>query len=81
MKYVKQCPQCGGMIVEKSVVEVLCGGMNTALLTVQAGVCRHCGERLFTLETVRQFERIEAQLEQQQTEDFQRVGITYQVAA
>jgi YgiT-type zinc finger domain-containing protein len=81
MNYVKQCPHCGGEVIEKSVLEVLRGGMNTAFLTVQAGVCRHCGERLFTPATVQQFERIEAKLEQQQTEEFQLVGRAFQAAA
>ena len=79
MKYVKQCPQCGGEIVNKEVTEVLYGGVNTAFLKVQAGVCLLCGERLYTADTIRQFEEIEAKLEHQETEGFQLLGQSFQV--
>lgn len=79
MKYVKQCPTCGGQVIEKEVTEVLSGGINTAFLTVKVGVCLHCGERLYTSETVRRFEEIEAKLKRQETSDFQPVGKSFQV--
>ena len=77
MKYPEKCPRCGGEVVEKEVKEVLQGGNHTALLTVHAGICLHCGERLYTPETVRQFEKIEEKLKQQDTESFQVVGTTF----
>jgi YgiT-type zinc finger domain-containing protein len=80
MKYVEKCPRCGGQVVEKQVKEVLCGGNHTAFLTIQAGVCLHCGERFYTPETVRQFEEIEAKLEKQETDGFQTVGKSFSVA-
>ena len=78
MTFVKKCPRCGGAIIEKRVREVLYGGTNTAFLTVEAGVCLRCGERLYTPETVRRFEEIEAKLEQQNTDDFQPIGRSFQ---
>ena len=79
MKYVEKCPRCGGAVVEKEVTEVLYGGVNTAFLKVKAGVCLLCGERLYTADTVRQFEEIEAKLERQDTEGFQLLGQSFQV--
>ncbi len=81
MKYVEKCPHCGGQVIEKEVKEVLSGGSNTAFLTVKAGVCIHCGERLYTPETIRRFEDIAAQLEHQQTNEFQPVGKSFQVVS
>ena len=79
MKYVEKCPICGGQVIEKEVTEVLSGGINTAFIRVKAGVCLHCGERLYTPETVRRFEEIRAKLERQETAEFQRLGKSFQV--
>jgi YgiT-type zinc finger domain-containing protein len=78
-KYVEKCPRCGGTVIEKEVTEVLYGGVNTAILRIKAGVCLLCGERLYTPEIVRQFEEIEAKLEQQETAEFEPVGQSFQV--
>ncbi len=80
MKYVKECPVCGGAVVEKEVKEVLSGGINTAFIKVKAGVCLHCGERLYTPETIRKFEEIEAKLKSQDTSEFHPIGKSFQVA-
>jgi len=79
MKYVRKCPICSGQVIEKEVTEVLSGGINTAFIRVKAGVCLHCGERLYTPETVRRFEEIEAKLERQETSEFQPLGKSFQV--
>ena len=81
MSYVEKCPHCGGQVVEKEVTEVLSGGVNTAFLTVKAGVCLHCGERLYTPEMIRRFEDIVTQLERQQTDELQLVGKSFQVVS
>ncbi len=75
-----KCPVCGGELVEKEVEKLLRGGVNTALLKVPAEVCLHCGERLYSQETVRRFETIRAKLERQEVEDFQPIGQSFQVA-
>ena len=58
-----RCVVCGGELVEKEVEKLLRGGVNTALVKVHADVCLHCGERLYSQETVRRFERIREKLE------------------
>ncbi len=63
----KKCPVCGGELVEKEVEKLLRGGIHTAVVNVRAEVCLRCGERLYSRETVRQFEDIRNKLEQQET--------------
>ncbi|MCK4860083.1 MAG: YgiT-type zinc finger protein [Candidatus Omnitrophica bacterium] len=75
----KNCPVCGGEIVEREVEKLLHGGKNVAILQVKAEVCLHCGERLYAEETVRQFERIRTKLLRQETADFQPLGQSFQV--
>lgn len=60
--------------------KLLYGGVHTAILKVDAEVCLHCGERLYSQETIRQFEGIRAKLERQQTEGFKPIGLSFQVA-
>lgn len=42
--------------MEKNVEKVLRGGRHTAILTMHAEVCLHCGERLYSEEDIRRFE-------------------------
>ena len=58
-----RCPVCGGKIVEKEIEKLLRCGVDTAVAKVHADVCLHCGERLYSQETVRRFERIREKLE------------------
>lgn len=76
----ERCPVCGGELVEKEVEKLLRGGLHTAVLRVQAEVCLHCGERLYSQETVRRFEEIRAKLERQETAGFEPLGQSFQVA-
>ncbi|MEW5717684.1 MAG: YgiT-type zinc finger protein [Chloroflexota bacterium] len=76
----EKCPVCGGELVEKEVEKLLRGGKNTAVLKVPAEVCLHCGERLYSQETVRRFEEIRSKLERQETAEFQLLGLAFQVA-
>jgi len=66
-------------MVEKEVEKVLRGGTNTAVVKVHAEVCLRCGERLYSVETVRRFEQIRAKLERQEVEEFRPIGHSYQV--
>jgi len=75
----EKCPVCGGELVEKEIEKLLRGGIHTAVLSVQAEVCLHCGERLYSQETVRRFEEVRAKLERQETADFQPLGRSFQV--
>jgi len=79
MKPFENCPICGGDLVEKEVEKILRGGVHTAVLKVRAEVCLHCGERLYSQETVRRFEEIRAKLERQETTDFEPLGQPFKV--
>lgn len=80
MKPFEKCPICGGEIVEKEVEKLLRGGNHTATLRVHAEVCLHCGERLYTQDTVRCFEQIRNKLRKQETEEFHPLGKSFTVA-
>lgn len=75
-----QCPVCGGPLEEKTVEKLLRGGPNTAVVKVRCDVCLHCGERLYSEQTVRRFEEIRAKLEEQRTEGFNPMGRFFEVA-
>ena len=70
MKPFKKCPICGGKLVEKEVEKLLQGGKHTAIVKVSAEVCLHCGERLYTQDTVRYFEQIRDKLKRQDVLEF-----------
>jgi len=74
-----QCPVCGGEMVEKEVEKLLRGGKHIAVVTVRAEVCQHCGERLFSTETISHFEQIRAKLARQEVAEFQPLGQSFQV--
>lgn len=75
----KQCPVCGGEMMAKEVEKLLRGGVDTAVIRVPAEVCLRCGERLYSQEVVRCFERIRARLKRQDTTGFQLIGQAFQV--
>lgn len=58
IKPFDKCPICGGELAEKHVVKPLRSGVNTAVIKVKAEVCLHCGECLYSRETVKLFEDI-----------------------
>ncbi len=76
-----KCPVCGGELVEKEVEKLLRGGVNTAIINVKAEVCLHCGERLYSQETVKLFEEIRRKLERKEVANFQPIGQSFQVTA
>jgi len=79
MRPFEKCPVCGGDLVEKEVEKLLRGGDHTAVVNVEAQVCLHCGERLYSEQTVRRFEEIRAKLERQETKEFQALGRSFGV--
>ena len=78
MRPFEKCPVCGGELVEKDVEKLLRGGVHTGVVRVRAEVCLHCGERLYSEETVRRFEEIRAKLERQETSEFKPMGRSFQ---
>lgn len=76
----KECPVCGGELVEKEVEKLLRGGKHTAMLKVQADVCLRCGERFYAPDVVRRFEQIRAKLERQEVGGFEPMGQSFHVA-
>ena len=80
MRLFERCPICKGEIVDKEVEKVLKGGTNAAIMKVKAEVCLHCGERLYTPETVSRFEDIREKLTQEDISEFEPIGRTYHVA-
>jgi YgiT-type zinc finger domain-containing protein len=80
MRLFERCPICKGEIVDKEVEKVLKGGTNTGIIKVNAEVCLHCGERLYTPETVSRFEDIREKLTQEDISEFELIGKTFHVA-
>jgi YgiT-type zinc finger domain-containing protein len=58
-----KCPLCGGQIIEREVNQKIKGGGKVVVLKVRAYVCTECAERLYSLDSVKKFEKIKAQLE------------------
>ncbi len=79
MKAFERCPVCGGELIEKEVEKLLKGGMDTAVVRAFADVCLHCGERYYSESTIRKFEVVRNKLSTKDTNDFEKVGLTYQV--
>jgi len=74
-----KCPVCGREIKEKEVEKILKGGNNTAILKIKAEVCLHCGEHLYSKETINIFENIRKKLENQEVSEFLVLGKSYQI--
>jgi YgiT-type zinc finger domain-containing protein len=79
MEHLDLCPVCGGEMVEKEVTKLLRGGGNTATIRVHADVCLSCGERLYTMETIKRFDEIRMKLKRQEVADFEPTGRAFQV--
>ena len=74
-----KCPICGGEVIKKELEKLLRGGKNTAIVKIQGEVCLHCGERLYSKETISYFEYIRTKLEREEVAAFESLGQTYQV--
>jgi YgiT-type zinc finger domain-containing protein len=79
MRLFEKCPICGGEVVEKEVEKLLKGGKNTAVVKVITEVCLHCGERLYSHDTIIRFEKIRKKLQDDDVEEFVPIGKTFQV--
>lgn len=76
----QECPVCGGEMVEKIVEKLLRGGVNIAAVSAHAEVCLHCGERLYSTETVNRFQQIRAKLACHEVADLQPLGQSFKTA-
>ena len=79
VKPFDRCPVCRGELAEKKVEKLLRGGAHTAVVQVMAEVCLHCGERLYSQDTVKWFEEIRGKLEREEVSSFQPLGRSFQV--
>ena len=77
----EKCPVCGGEMVTKEVEKLLWGGLNTATVRVNAEVCLRCGERLYSQEMVRCFERIREKLKRDEVGGVQPMGQSFRVTS
>ena len=75
----QKCPTCGGDVVRKQTEKLLRAGTNLATVTVDAEVCLHCGERLYSVDTIRSFAQIRAKLDRQQIAEFELIGRAFRV--
>jgi len=74
-----RCPLCGGDLADRVVEKLLRGGLDTAVLKVQAEVCLRCAGRMYTQKAVRQFEQVRRKLEAKETGGRAPVGGSYRV--
>lgn len=80
MRPFNKCPVCGGEIMEKEVEKLLRGGKHTAVIRIKAEVCSHCGERLYSKETISFFEQIRSKLKNQDLSGLEPLGQSFSVA-
>ena len=73
------CPTCGGEVVRKRTEKLLRGGTDLATMTVDAEVCLHCGERMYSADTIRSFAQIRSKLDRQQIAEFELIGGAFRV--
>jgi YgiT-type zinc finger domain-containing protein len=77
----EKCPVCGGEVIIKNVEKLIRGGNNTAVVKIKAEVCLHCGERLYSKETISRFEEIRLKLKRNDIANFKELGHSYQAVA
>jgi YgiT-type zinc finger domain-containing protein len=59
----ESCPDCTGQIIKQEVNHQVKGGGKVVTVKVSAYVCSRCGERLYSIDNVKKFQKIKAQLE------------------
>lgn len=75
----EKCPICAGDLVRKKVEKLLRGGGNTVSVMVDAEVCLHCGERVYSEDVVKSFEEIRLKLQRKEFANFRRLGQSFTV--
>ena len=75
MVQIDKCVRCGfDDVVKKNVEELLRGGGDVAAVVVPAWVCHHCGERMYSIDTWRHFDKIRQKLANRQLDGFEPMG-------
>ena len=74
-----KCPVCGGEVIVKEEEKLLRGGNNTAIIKIQTEVCLHCGERLYSQDTIKKFEKIREKLKKKETKEYTLLGQSFKV--
>ena len=75
----EKCPMCGGKAARQRTGKLPRGGVNLAVVTVDAIVCLHGGDRLSCADAIRSFEKIPSKLDRQQVDEFEPLGISLRV--
>ena len=75
----EKCPMCGGKVARKRTEKLPRGGVNLVVVTVDAIVCLHCGDRLYCADAIRSFEKIRSKLDRQQVDEFEPLGNSLRV--
>jgi YgiT-type zinc finger domain-containing protein len=75
----EKCPVCGGELSSKNVEKLLREGGNTVSLRVDAEVCHHCGERLYSEDVVKSFEEIRSRLRKQEFTHLRPLGQSFTI--
>lgn len=72
---LSRCARCGATDLEDREIEKLVRrGDDVAAVRVRATICRHCGERYFSNDTIRALERIHRDLSEGKVTDFRTLG-------
>ncbi len=74
------CPLCGGKIEGKETEKIIRVGEDVVILKLKAGVCQHCGEKIYTKETHEKIQEIRRKLGEG-IRELKPVGHTYVYAA
>ena len=75
--FASKCPVCGEKLDINEVEKLLKGGNDVAVLKVNAGVCKKCGEILYESDTVKKFDEIRDKLRTGNTKDLHLLGKCY----
>ena len=65
-------------MVAKEVEKLLRGSANIAAVSAPAEVCLHCGEQLYSAETVSRFQQVRAKLSCHGVADLKPLGQSFQ---
>jgi YgiT-type zinc finger domain-containing protein len=75
MNSLDRCARCGSDDIETRPVErMVRGGSDAAVVSVEASVCRNCGERFFPIDAIREMESTRKRLERGDVAGFRSLG-------